>query len=94
MYTVIAFDVSDDKRRYRLVREVEARASRVQYSVFEASRLDRTALQRLRSDCERFIDPRTDSLRYYRLCAACRRRIIHVGVGLAPLPNPEGFDIV
>ena len=36
MRTIIAFDVSDDKKRYRLVKRLLDSATRVQKSVFEA----------------------------------------------------------
>lgn len=92
MRTVICFDVSDDRKRYRLSRVLLDHALRVQKSVFEAKDLGRAAYLRLRSSAEGIVDPTTDSLRYYRLCEACVRRIEYYGLGpglLAPVPAFE-----
>lgn len=94
MRTIIAFDVSEDPRRYRVARALLDRATRVQKSVFEAPRLQHAAYLRLRSKLEGLIEPRTDSLRYYRLCAACAARIEYAGVGPGLLPAPDTFRII
>jgi len=94
MHTVITFDVSDDRTRYRVARGLLDRGPRVQKSVFESPGLDRAAYLRLRSDLEGLVDATTDSLRYYRLCATCMRRIEHHGVGPGPLLPPPPFDII
>lgn len=94
MRTVIAFDVSDDRRRYRLVRVLLDRSTRVQKSVFEAPDLDPTGYLRLRSLAEGIIDPETDRLRYYRLCAQCRARTEHFGTGIAIIDPPLPFEIL
>lgn len=80
MRTVIAFDVSDDRTRDRVVRVLLDVAVRVQKSVFEAAHLDDREYLRLRSALEGLVDAQTDSLRYYRLCAACARRIEWAGL--------------
>lgn len=94
MRTVIAFDVSDDKVRYKVVKALGGRASRVQKSVFEAGLLEQAAYLRLRSELEGLVDPGTDSLRYYRLCAACVARIEHHGAGVGLVAPPPRFEII
>jgi CRISPR-associated protein Cas2 len=91
---VIAFDVSDDRKRYRLVRVLKDYAVRVQKSVFEAADLPRASFLRLRSRAEREIEPRTDSLRYYLLCSACVGRVEHYGAGPGVLDDPESFEVI
>lgn len=91
---LIAFDISDDARRVRAVKALLARAERVQKSVFEARDLATAAYLRLRSDLEGLIDHETDSIRYYRLCAACADRIEHAGAGVGLLELPPPFEIV
>ena len=81
MFTVIAFDVSDDRTRYRVVEVLREYAVRVQKSVFEAPLLPAPDLQRLRERIEDLIDPETDRLRYYVLCGACVPRVIVSGKG-------------
>jgi CRISPR-associated protein Cas2 len=94
MRTVICFDVSDDRKRYRLVKVLLGCAERVQKSVFEARKLNEAAFLRLRSRAERIIDPKTDSLRYYRLCAACVPRVEHHGAGPGPLAPPAEYEVI
>lgn len=81
MLTTIAFDVSDDGARRRVVLRLREVARRVQKSVFEAADLRGGDLVRLRRDLEEIIDPRTDSVRYYPICAACAGRIEISGQG-------------
>jgi CRISPR-associated protein Cas2 len=94
MRTVIAFDVSEDRRRYRLVKVLKAYATRVQKSVFEAPDLPRAAYLRMRSQAERIVDPKTDSLRYYVLCGSCVDRVEHYGAGPGLLDRPQSFRII
>lgn len=91
---VIAFDVSDDRKRYRVVKILKGYAQRVQKSVFEAPDLQRAAYLRMRSRLERVIDPATDSLRYYQLCGACVDRVEHYGAGVGILDERDEFEVV
>ena len=56
MRTVIAFDVSRNRIRYRVVKVLKEHAVRVQKSVFEAPDMGRAAYLRMRSRLERLID--------------------------------------
>lgn len=94
MRTVITFDISDDRARYRVFRVLLEHATWVQRSVFEAPVLEHAAYLRMRSRVERLVDPATDSLRYYRLCAACAGRGEHHGVGPGVLSLPPTYRIV
>ena len=94
MRTVICFDISDDRKRYRVVKVLRASAERVQKAVFEARFLNQAAFLRMRSRLERIIDPATDSLRYYRLCETCLGRIEHYGAGPGSLEREDTFRIV
>ena len=94
MRYVIAFDVSCDRRRYRVVKVLKEYAVRVQKSVFEARDLERSAYLRLRSKLEGLIDPTTDSLRYYPLCAACLGRVEHFGAQPGLLEPEESFKVI
>lgn len=94
MRTIIAFDVSNDRARYRLVKVLQEHATRVQKSVFEGPELDRAAYLRLRSRCEGLINPETDRVRYYRICSNCAARIDHAGVGIGVVPEPGPFEVI
>lgn len=79
--TVIAFDISDDRIRYRVVKVLRRYAVRAQKSVFEAADLPANHFQRLRDEIETLIDPATDRVRYYFLCESCIKRIESSGRG-------------
>lgn len=81
MFTVIAFDVSDDRTRTRVVKRLRAVAVRVQKSVFEAGEVRPHELARLERDLEELVDLATDRVRYYSLCAACVERTRVTGRG-------------
>jgi CRISPR-associated protein Cas2 len=93
-HVVIAYDVTDDRQRDRLARVLLGHGQRVQKSVFEVPQLPFSAFLRLRSLAEELIDPATDSLRYYRLCLRCSRRVDHHGAGAGLLAIPEPFEII
>jgi CRISPR-associated protein Cas2 len=81
MFTVIAFDISDDRARYRAVKLLRRYAVRVQKSVFEAANLPPNHYQRLREQLEAIVDLRTDRVRYYFLCGSCIKRVEWSGSG-------------
>jgi CRISPR-associated protein Cas2 len=92
MRTIICFDVSDDRARYRVVKVLLEHANRVQKSVFECPDLKPAQYLRLRSRLEGLIDHETDSLRYYRICQTCADKIEHAGVGPGQLLAQDTFD--
>lgn len=89
MYTVIAFDVVDDKMRAKLAKALEGHGSRVQKSLFEIPELPPAAYLRLRSRLEGLIEPTVDRIRYYRLCSTCVGRIELVGPGPGVLEDVQ-----
>lgn len=94
MRTVIAYDVSSDRARTRLVRTLSQHATRVQASVFEAPHLSPADYARLRPLLERELCRLDDRIRYYRLCATCGDRIESYGMGPALIALPKPFIIV
>jgi CRISPR-associated protein Cas2 len=58
---IIAYDISNSRRRTRVARYLEARGVRVQKSVF-VSRLTPTRARQLRRALESLIDPKADRL--------------------------------
>lgn len=94
MRTVIAFDITDDRKRYRVVKALKAYATRVQKSVFEATDLGPGAYLRMRGEIEKHVDPRTDSVRYYRLCGSCVGSVEHYGSGPGVWGNDDDCQIV
>jgi CRISPR-associated protein Cas2 len=71
---VVAYDISDDRRRLRLFKVLKRYGMSVQESVFECH-LDANQFVRMQQDVEKVIDPQLDQVRYYNLCPLCERRI-------------------
>jgi len=78
MFYVISYDVVDTKKRNKIAKYLEAKAVRVQKSVFEAD-WDRKILFEVRDKLKTMIDIETDSIRIYRLCANCQSDITNFG---------------
>lgn len=75
-FWVIAYDITDDLRRSRLVRVLEKFGVRVNYSVFECMLTD-IQLCKLREKLDKLILPSEDSIIYYPLCLDCYSKIIY-----------------
>ncbi len=85
VFLVIAYDVASDRRRTRLHKKLRSYGTPVQYSLFECL-LDRDAITEVRTMVEREVTASEDSVRYYTLCEAYRRRIATLN-GRVTLPR-------
>ena len=63
---LVIYDISDNKRRYRMVKCLERYGLRVQKSAFEVN-LDNKTYKSMISDCIVIINEKEDSLRAYIL---------------------------
>lgn len=79
MLYAIAFDVTNNKRRYRVNKVLLRYGLRVQKSVFEAH-LSTKQLEAIKQKLLQAIDPNTDSLRYYNLGEVWRDRVTVQGI--------------
>ena len=70
---VIAYDISNDKRRTRIHKLLCGYGDWTQYSLFECW-LTRQHLAELRLKLKKVLQP-GDSLRFYPLCKACVTRV-------------------
>jgi CRISPR-associated protein Cas2 len=74
-FVVVAYDISDDKRRTRLHKKLKAYGLAVQYSVFECL-LNRDQIKQMQKMVQHHIKTTAgDRVRYYYLCESCRARI-------------------
>lgn len=80
MFTIISYDIVEDKRRTRVMKLLKGYGTRVQYSVFECM-LDEAELAGLGRELRELIDLNTDSVRCYRLDADALKRIAIYGIG-------------
>lgn len=86
MRYIIAYDISDNARRAKVAKKLEAIGERVQGSVFEAD-LNDAALARLQTQLAKIIDVEIDGIRFYRLCSECARELRIVGQSKV-VPSP------
>jgi CRISPR-associated protein Cas2 len=70
MLVVISYDVSDDKRRYRIAKLLESFGSRVLESVFECD-LTGPQFTQLERRFRKLLEPKVDRARVYFLCSGC-----------------------
>jgi CRISPR-associated protein Cas2 len=67
---VIAYNISDDRRRARVAAVLQAYGDRVQRSVFIAT-AGEDVLGEARDRISQIINPQTDSVYIFRQCAPC-----------------------
>jgi len=87
---VIAYDISDDRRRDRLANALLDFGARIQHSVFLAH-LDLDLASRMKQKIEVLLVPE-DRCHVFPLCGACQERTWVFGA--AELPRDEDFYIV
>jgi len=91
VFYVLAYDMTDDRRRAKIARLMESLGLRVQGSVFEAY-LTKSELEKLLKRAVKLMKAEEDSLRIYMLCAACREKVRTEGRG--QVTPPPGVIIV
>jgi len=75
---VVAYDISDDRRRTKVHKILSGFGEWTQYSVFECHLTPKEWLL-LRSRLEEHLKPAEDSVRFYPLCSRCESRVETVG---------------
>lgn len=78
MFVVVSYDITDDRRRRKVMKTLEGFGERVQYSVFEC-RLEPLDIVRLHGRLKKLILEKEDDVRFYLLCEACVERVITLG---------------
>lgn len=78
MFYVIAYDVTNDKRRNRVSQLLEKYGVRVNYSVFECM-LAASELDKLKKAVMDEINSKTDSVIYYPICSECYSKVVYQG---------------
>lgn len=82
---IIAYDISDDKRRTKVHKILSGFGKWTQYSLFECF-LTKKELVLLRSKLAKHLSEKQDSLRFYPLCVSCQSKVETVG---SPPPSEE-----
>jgi len=78
MFWIVCYDITDDKRRTKVVKIMESYGMRAQYSVFECDMSDRQQM-RMKAQLEKVIDPEEDDIRFYPLNQADIKRVRTLG---------------
>ena len=84
---VIAYDISEDRRRARAAATIQVWGDRIQQSVYVA-RMDLDELHALADNLTGIIDTDTDSVYVLRQCADCWEGVVTVGQASTEEPVP------
>lgn len=73
---VVAYDISDDRRRNHVVKILEKAGVRINYSVFECMLTD-AQYEKLRNDILCELNLKEDTVAYYPICVDCYTKIVY-----------------
>jgi len=91
MEYVICYDIADDGRRNRVADTLLDYGPRCQESVFVVH-LDHVLYRRMVDAIVRLIDPATDKVHIFAMCASCEANATALGLGT--IPKDEQFYIL
>lgn len=92
MFILVSYDIPVDKRRTKIAKILEDYGERVQYSVFECE-LSERHMRKLVGELKEAMNEAEDSVRVYRLCAACVKQIEALGQAQPPAEAPEVYIV-
>lgn len=75
---VVAYDISDDRRRTKVHKILSGFGRWTQYSLFECHLTPKQLLQ-LQHRLDRYLKPEEDSVRFYYVCDNCMTKAETVG---------------
>lgn len=75
-FIVIAYDISDDRRRNHVVKLLEKVGLRINFSVFECLLTD-SQYAKLQNDISKKIKIKEDLVIYYPICLDCYSKIVY-----------------
>ena len=87
---VIAYDISNDRRRTKVHKVLSGFGQWTQFSLFECHLTAKQNLQ-LRDRLDRILRMDEDSVRFYPLCEACLAKVRTVG---SPKPEEQRVFVV
>lgn len=92
MNYVVAYDISNDKRRKKVSDILDKYGVRVNYSVYEIE-LNKTKLRTLLDEFEdkKLIHKEYDSLRFYQVCENCMPKCFELSIKPDPFQVKEMF---
>ncbi len=75
---IIAYDIADDRRRYKTFKAIKEYAVPVQFSLFEGI-LSNSDILKLKSRLKKILDDDEDSLIIYKQCTHCKTQVERMG---------------
>lgn len=86
IFCVIAYDISNDRRRTRVVKILDKHGVRINYSVYECM-LTPSGLRKVQESISRKIDTSEDTVVYYTICLDCYTKIVYQTDHLRDIKN-------
>jgi len=77
-FLVVAYDISDDKRRNKIAKTLEKYGLRCNESVFECVLTD-AGINKLKLKIEKLVNEKEDCILYYYLCKPCVLKRENIG---------------
>lgn len=91
-FVIVVYDISNDKRRVKLHNLLKDYGTPVQYSVFECY-LETREIAIMKKSVIKLIKKKVDSVRFYTLCDACKKRIEEPGIKEIMLEPPDALVV-
>lgn len=88
MKVLVAYDIAENKRIYRVAKVLKNHGRRAQNSVFVVE-VKSTDLDKLRKRIEAIIEPETDTVKYFPMCLDCRALVWRFGLNA---PEEDSVD--
>jgi CRISPR-associated protein Cas2 len=92
MLILVSYDIPNNKRRTKIAKILLDYGERVQYSVFECN-LTVRQIKKLMKELAAVVNDKEDSVRAYRLCAACEQMVETMGQAQPPQEEPDLFIV-
>ena len=77
---LVSYDISDNRRRRKISKELENYGTRVQYSVFECNISEKKYMELYSKLLDVMIEDECGNIRIYDLCGACKKKIVTIGI--------------
>ena len=75
MIVLVTYDITEPRRLQRLHKFLKEFGLNTQKSVFECD-IDEAGLKTIRRYCRESLDLSTDSVRIYKICSGCLRKVV------------------
>ena len=76
---IVSYDISDNKVRNKIAKELKNYGVRVQYSVFECDVNEKRYLEMYKKLLSLVADRTNESIRIYSVCENCKQKIVTIG---------------